>query len=350
MSTKDYFKWDKLSFINGLMLLIMSITLVVIICMMVKYFQTFDEGFSTEHTRWGEFGNFFGSITGLLAFLGVLYTARQSEIRANKANTRAESAEIQILKNDQRGLFFQMISLYQKQVQTINVDNNLFNQLYDEIQYDLSILIILIWKRKRILKNRDLKINKDEDFEHIGEYFEKNYVYWLYENHNEKTELDYLKYYFKYGDFREYSENRESVIIYGKYFKENLTPNDRYEAISRVSEVIYKKYESILDTYFKTVSYIINISTNSIEKEDYFTILSSLISRKETLVLLVLCTNKYSKIETLINFYKSNLFNNIQIEDVLFVKKSKKDLYHYKILLKDFFRETLDLLIKEENR
>lgn len=51
-----------------------SVAVLAIVMLLVYFFQ-FGGNLSNDHRRWGEFGSYFASVTGLLAFLGVIYTS-----------------------------------------------------------------------------------------------------------------------------------------------------------------------------------------------------------------------------------------------------------------------------------
>lgn len=61
----------------------------IIACLMLlAYIINFRYGFSDNSSDWGDFGAYMGSITGLLAFIGVLYTIRQSSLQSAARDDR----------------------------------------------------------------------------------------------------------------------------------------------------------------------------------------------------------------------------------------------------------------------
>jgi hypothetical protein len=80
--------------------------LVVVVVMLFAYVIKFAaNGTSDEPSDWAYFGSYLGSITGLLAFAGVLYSINES---------RKQSKQ-----NEERSLFFKHIELHQKQVASV---------------------------------------------------------------------------------------------------------------------------------------------------------------------------------------------------------------------------------------
>lgn len=74
---------------------------IIAFLMPVVYMLNFWDGIiSDESSDWGAFGAYMGAITGLLAFLGVLYTIRQSSIQA--------------ITRDERELFFKLMEEHRR--------------------------------------------------------------------------------------------------------------------------------------------------------------------------------------------------------------------------------------------
>ena len=55
------------------------ISTLVIILILAFYFIQTQGKFEDKQTNWGEFGSLLGAITGLIAFVGVLFTLRQNK-------------------------------------------------------------------------------------------------------------------------------------------------------------------------------------------------------------------------------------------------------------------------------
>lgn len=118
MDIKKWFKnWTALDYLS-------AIVLVVCIFMIVMYFIYFNEKPSTDSKDWGSFGDYFASVTGLVAFLGVLYTARLSEKRAG--DEKKESTA-----RDERDQFFKMLELLRNQTENVIAHSVIPTEIYE---------------------------------------------------------------------------------------------------------------------------------------------------------------------------------------------------------------------------
>ena len=122
---------------QSIILKIAYITLGVSIIMFILYFIFVRGHFSNKSIEWANFGAYFGSITGLLAFVGVLYTASLSE-------KRAEKAEQESIKREERDQFFKMLELVREQSQLLQITSgkeqdefvsNIQNQIVNRLVY-----------------------------------------------------------------------------------------------------------------------------------------------------------------------------------------------------------------------
>jgi len=147
----------------------------VCVLMLIIYFFHFNGKFAEKSADWANFGSYFGSITGLMAFLAVLFTAIQSEKRANKAETktllveqeakiaakfakqeadkREAKANEQAVKREERDLFFNMLKMYHRQADLITKNKSFFEFTKDE---GLVMLVYIIYDS--ILKDKNFKL------------------------------------------------------------------------------------------------------------------------------------------------------------------------------------------------
>ena len=81
-------------------------TLVIILILAFYFIQTKGK-FADKQTNWGEFGSLLAAITGLIAFVGVLFTLRQ-----NKQ---------QFMNSEERSVFFELLKIFTTYRDTLRV-------------------------------------------------------------------------------------------------------------------------------------------------------------------------------------------------------------------------------------
>ena len=122
---------------------IMAILALIAVYMLGRYFWQFAEnGWSNDPMEWGAFGSYMGAITGLLAFVGVLYSVHNANKKSAEAKEEAEKvrkeaaaedkkireeAKIESEKlrdearaKDERDLFFKLVDSHLSSVKTVS--------------------------------------------------------------------------------------------------------------------------------------------------------------------------------------------------------------------------------------
>lgn len=106
MKVKEWLRCDWEYCKNNVLAVSVYIVLIIGIIMVIAYvINFFGNGISNNPSDWAFFGSYLGSITGLLAFAGVLYSINESK----------KQSKI----NEERTLFFKMIDLHQKKASSI---------------------------------------------------------------------------------------------------------------------------------------------------------------------------------------------------------------------------------------
>lgn len=73
----------------------------IIACLMLlAYIINFRYGISDDSSDWGNFGSYMGAITGLLAFVGVLYSIHNANKQSAEAKKEAENVRSEAAKED----------------------------------------------------------------------------------------------------------------------------------------------------------------------------------------------------------------------------------------------------------
>ena len=82
---------------------IMAILALIAVYMLGRYFWQFAEnGWSNDPMEWGAFGSYMGAITGLLAFVGVLYSVHNANKKSTEAKDEAEKVRKEAAAEDKK--------------------------------------------------------------------------------------------------------------------------------------------------------------------------------------------------------------------------------------------------------
>ncbi|MCQ4872931.1 putative phage abortive infection protein [Butyricimonas paravirosa] len=319
-----------------------------------KYIWIFHGGISEEHQRWGEFGNFFGCVTSLLAFIGVLYTIRQTNIQ------------------EERSIFFQLLELYKDKVHSMVYSNSqIRNKSLKEEQYPQTdakgrnetglvafelytnklqnyFVLYLLYKRTSKANNEDdlwydvedestlIKLNKSlySLFNAISVDFFITFKYKM--NNNFENTLKILS----------SNMDDQSLSLLGTYlitsFKKNHDYKNIYLAMKYAADTLYSDNQQYLGQYFRTIYYILDTIKDFKNWSIDSKIFRSQLSRYELIVLLFNMISSQSTKKT-INLYKEcDIFNNLYLNDIYFnsnIASKSNDRFIYNIL-KEFSMDT----------
>ncbi len=294
------------------------------------YLYKFHCGISNSHQTFSEFGSYFSSITGLLAFIGVLYSIIQS-------NKRAEKNEKELKKRDERSLFFKYLEIYQRQVDTLNFSENKGVDAFKKCGEKANEYLALYLSLDYLLS---IDINKTL----LDTETPYDTVSTLIEMCQEITEefRDPILISEKETKAEEYCKNNIQKIIEGQYKVKNinlinsaqklttiilpqLTLNKIVEAMKYVGNLIYSENGYYLGQYFRTVYYLLEMNSGLLihkkvrtkEQEKYCKIFRAQLSSYE---LLLIFYNSFSdKSNAFAQYYikENQLFNNLNPNDVI---------------------------------
>jgi len=278
---------------------------IISITMIILYLFHFRGGISEEIDDWSKFGSYFGSITGLLALLGVLYTIQQSKE--------------QVKLTEERGVFFKMLELYQNQASSVICYEKKGVEAFENIGKLANYYLILYCCLDHLIENPHENINNTEGYEFVALY---NFRDSIIENTDLNiNEIERIKDLIKDGDLKSLLPTMESAKEYFHILSDKIDLEDQYKAIKYVSILIYKEYYHFLGQYFRTINNLLYFNKDFKEGSQYSRIFRSQLSSYELLVLFysIFC----GSVNTLELFTKFPFFNILLKEDVLFFNPNK---------------------------
>ena len=293
------------------------------------YIWKFHGGLSEEHQRWGEFGDFFGAIVGLLAFIGVLYTIRQTK------------------NQEERSIFFQLLGLYKDKVNSIVYSDCRVKNKYkwvmegeeNEVEKEeVSVsgiaafekyanklqkyfVITLLFERMKDVDNEDglWKAVMDESIE-----IKLNTILYVLFHHLSVDSFDEFK-----NEMNKYFEanlkllsrkiDNDELFLLGIFLITDLEKKGDYKRIYTsmkcVADILYNDNQQYLGQYFRTVYYTLDTIKSFKNWAIDAKIFRSQLSRYELVVLMFNATSSQSTRTTIDLYQEYDIFNNLCLND-----------------------------------
>jgi len=296
--------------------------------MIYIYFDVFHDGYSDDFNKWGAFGSYFASITGLFAFLGVLYTVKQSNE--------------QVKANEERGLFFKMLELYQKQADSISYGNVIGVNAFENYVKVINDKLVMIIIYKDIISKYQLDLIKFDGIDKTTGYYLK-FLRDYFPNEKITPESNFdilintLKSNIDYNIIRipdDFDNNSDYYFAFADIF-DSVKNVDlqcfRLENMKEVGDSLYKENDQYLGQYFRNVYYLMEVLYNFKDSRDYSKIFRAQLSRYELTLLLYNSVSSQSSPETVKYLSKFEIFNNISSVDVY--------LYQYEDSVNEFIED-----------
>lgn len=322
---------------------------VISIIMLFFYFLRFNNGLSYDSNNWAAFGSYFGSVTGLLAFAGVLYSSHLSEKRAEEAEAKLEQQEQESRKryveDSERAIFFQLLDLHNNKLESVN-----YNPLH---KTETNIYLY---------SNVDHIFPKDNKsgFEAFKSFVKltNNYLcMYLIAKDIEKynTKLQLIDYYsdqqtqnfdhiykatFNFQDYATLSKKLSDSILNNNiyendWFKDDcykwallkckkLNKKEMYEALKYSYDLIYRDYGHILGHYFRNMYYILETIDSFRGDEDYkfkyAKLFRAQLSRFEIALVICNAVSSQSTPNVIDLLQKYDILNGFYNDDLLFTR------------------------------
>lgn len=332
--------------------------LIISIIMVVIYFIYFNGEPSTDSRDWGNFGDYFASVTGLVAFLGVLYTARLSEKRAIKAEEETE-------KREERDVFFKLLNLHQDRLESvIYIDSkissnqihngllaiekyvNIANNILVDYAIDLCITRMSPGDLELIYKKQDRNHYEEHIYDRVIKRNGKNNT----ENYY-TTVINITKQFFDNANLYSYEEDRTDTKRYYYYpgiydsFRIEKTLDLAYSSMKLVGNVVNIKYGQILGQYYRNMYYVLETCNQfKHDKEYYFKLYRAQLSRNEIILCLLNAVSDKSSIKFVNLLKKYDILDDLYYKD-FFLTKFDIEKWNGKEL--EFIREIFKCYLQE---
>lgn len=303
---------------------VIVISILFIIAIVFFYFIQTGGNFEDKKTNWGELGSLLGAITGLIAFVGVLFTLRQ-----NKQ---------QFLNSEDRSVFFELLRIFISYRDSLRVRRH--NWKYDDKQCQ--------WKKTSC---NEICTN-EKTYQQIC--FELHYTFYMeirrgIPEHFSKDEfkrrivpqsITMEQYLLTYSSlvvaidniYSEYSWSKcggASIVnpipanAYDylclctiKIYLEQSNLKPIAEACTKAANTCFAPYKNQLGTYFRNAYYILEMASEFNSPKNYSKIFRAQLSKDELTLLFFNSFSSLSTPKTRELYLSADLFNNLELKDI----------------------------------
>lgn len=306
----------------------------VIFLSLFFYLLEFHSGFSNNHTTWGEFGSYFGGVTGplisIMAFIGLLksisLTKKQFEIQS------------------QESTFFNLLNLHDRKVDKVS---SAFPTKDDSFKY---LCEMYFEKYDSVCINEALKAIVDTPHA-LPEYTYQNYVANLIgvrEGSNTEEIKKYLiEFVNRFETKLEVNNNIQMKIHYmvdkrnavlvetGRYLIKQMSVSERVLLLSKAYDRFYDEYGHISGSYIRNVYYVLLHSKNCFKGLQYAKVFRAQLSRYEISLIYLNMLSSYCQPDFLSLIKDFDILNGLYLND----------LYHNPS--EDMYKEELDFVFSK---
>ena len=287
-------------------------TAIFTLILILVYVYRFHHGLSYNHNDFADFGSYLGSITGLLAFIGVLYTIKDSQINRQIDN--------------ERSTFYNLLGLYQHQVDTNKYTEHQIEKTgieafkayaHEARSLFYAYVIYHFIKDGEKFPSELTQVSKLDEQAFLE-------IYTKFGVHS-TTELNVLlksrdpKYY--YDTIYEIKGIIMSSKIHEMYriivasICNRICIEKRYQQlykfIRNVGDYLYGQYGQYLGLYHRNIYYLLDSIQNFKYPNDYSKIFRAQLSSDELTVILFNSMSSQSTLKTISLLKKFDIFNNI---------------------------------------
>jgi len=306
----------------------------VIFLSLFAYLLRFHSGFSNNHTTWGEFGSYFGGVTGplisVMAFIGLLksisLTKKQFEIQS------------------QESTFFNLVNLHDRKVDKVNsaflTENDSFKYLC-EMYYQ---------KYDSVCKNVALNAIVDTP-DALPDYTYHNYVVNLLglrkDFNTEGIKKCLIEFVNRFETKFEVENNiqmkihhmvdkKNAVLVEtGKDLIRKMSVSERVLLLSKAYDSFYDEYGHISGSYIRNVYYVLLHSKKCFKGLQYAKVFRAQLSRYEISLIYLNMLSSYCRPDFLILIKDFDILNGLYLGN----------LYHNPS--EDMYKEEVDFVFSK---
>ncbi len=307
-----------------------SFLFILTIIPIILYFYTFHYNLSTNHSRWAEFGSFFGGVIGPLisvsALLGLIVSIEQT--RQHFSIQRNEST------------FFSLLNFHILKIEQLTYKENkgydIFIKLSDEFKAIYREQCVCYAIKNIEEKTKELpffaygflsdKIKERYGYSH---HESKNIVVEYFTQGSDKHEL--LKGIIDISPFGMSREDKDMLAEIGDTIVRQADVHYRMEKLKEIYDIFYHDYGHIIGHYMRSVYYILENINGSHDCINYSKIFRAQLSRFELTMLYYNMTSRFSSNkfnQLLINY---NMLNGVYENDICYtpdIESLNNDILH----------------------
>ncbi|HHN8407519.1 TPA: putative phage abortive infection protein [Morganella morganii] len=281
------------------------------------YLFKFHSPLSNNHTKWGEFGSYFGGITGplvsVMAFIGLLksisLTKKQFEIQS------------------QENTFFNLLNFHSSKV----------TKIYSEASGKTDAFKYLCEKYNEIYESRCITVALNgivKNQQNLPEYLYHNFIKYFFTLDDHLT-IEEIK-----SRFSQYLKNfdneqlilndinlkRRNIEDYGKYILievgrdlvRDMSADERVKVLKNAFNGFYDELGYVTGSYIRNIYYILSHSNESINGDKYAKIFRAQLSRYELVMIFLNMSSSYCKPDFTYLIKKFDILNGLYINDLCY--------------------------------
>lgn len=291
--------------------------ILVAVALLVMYIYNFNNGLSNDSSDWDAFGSYFGAITGLLAFGGVLWSINDSN------NQNKESSE--------RDTFFKLLDLHTNKFSNVEYIGQSDNspkaaeafRLYTQAMNDYLKHIVMY---KFILGEIDSgKTIEDIENLYYNGYRQPNNIIknavLRCDSTNSAKSIEELRKKIEDNNIS-LSQYDIGLLVQIALEEKPLSADELYEYSKKAADIFYHKYGHITGHYFRNLYYAMGMTSMFRSNNEYRKLLRAQISRYE------IALNLYNALSSRSSVKMINLLTEYEIFD----DQYKGDIYLLQIM------------------